>query len=208
MARSSWTDEQREQALMALHDGATLGQVHADTGIPKGTLASWKRRQGEADRQRMQEELAYDDPEGHAERTAAAQKRLEQTAAARTKLQHLSTEDRQQLAARLREEVHQLLDRINSPTTYKHVKVVSQGAEAGQVVEVVDVDLELPTAADTKALVTSAAILVDKLQLLTGEATERVDHTGSEPVDLDAEWRQLADAAARGELDPTKAADQ
>lgn len=208
MARQTWSDEQREQALMALHDGATLGQVHADTGIPKGTLASWKRRQGEADRQRMREEAAWSDPEGHAERTAAAQKRLEQTAAARAKLEQITEEDRQQMAARLREEVHQLLDRINSPTEYVHVKVLSDGADAGQHVEEVRVELPLPTAADTKALVTSAAILVDKLQLLTGEATERHENLTGEQLDLDAEYARLVEAAQAGELDPSKAADQ
>lgn len=208
MTRKTWTEDDRERALLALHDGATLGEVHAETGIPKGTLASWKRRQGEQDRQRMLEEAAARDPEGHAERTAAAAKRLEQTAAARTKLEQISEEDRQQMAARLREEVHQLLDRINAPTTYVHVKVISDGADAGQHVEQVEVELPLPTAADTKALVTSAAILVDKLQLLTGEATERHEQLGTEQLDLDAEYARLVQAAQAGELDPSKAADQ
>lgn len=199
--RQQWTPEQREQALMALHDGATLGQVHADTGIPKGTLASWKRRQDEQDRARQLAELEDADPEGFADRTAAAEKRLAQTAAARERRRELDDDDRKQMAARLREEVHQLLDRINAPTVYKHVKLVNQGGDLGQAVEVVEVDLPLPTAGDTKALVTSAAILVDKLQLLTGQATERVDHTGNEQVDLDAEYARLVAAAKAGELD-------
>lgn len=208
MPRQQWSDDQREAALMALHDGATLGQVHADTGIPKGTLASWKRRQDERDREQMRADLFNADPEGWEERTTAAETRLAQTEAARVKRRELDADDRLQMAARLREEVHQLLDRINAPTTYKHVKVVAQGGELGQAVEVVDVELDLPTAGDTKALVTSAAILVDKLQLLTGEATERTEHMTGEQIDLDAEYARLVSAAQSGELHADKAADQ
>lgn len=194
MPRQTWTDEQREQALLALHDGATLGEVHADTGIPKGTLASWKRRQSRDDAQRMVEEL--DTP---ADRAEAAANRRERTAAARAAWSEVKAEDREQMAGRLREEVHQLLDRINAPTVYKHVKVVNQGEGMGSTVEVVDVELPLPSAVDTKALVTSAAILIDKLQLLTGQATERVGQELGE-LDLDREYADLLERAARGEL--------
>lgn len=207
MTRAQWTPEQKENALLSLHDGATLGQVHADTGIPRGTLASWKRRQDKADRDAMQQELAATDPEGYAERTAAAEQRLLQTEGARIRRRELDEQDRLQLAARMRDEVQQLLDRINAPTTYKYVKTVGQG-EGRQEVEIVDVEMDLPNAADTKALVTSAAILIDKLQLLTGQATERHEQMGPEHVDLDAEWKALAAKAAAGDLDPSKAADE
>lgn len=193
MPAAKWSEEQRESALLALHDGATLGEVHAETGIPKGTLASWKRRQGEAERLAMIAEL--DTP---LERAEAAARRREQTAAARQHNTEVNDESRKQLAGRLLDEVHGLLDRINAPTTYKHVKVVNQGEGMGSTVEVVDVDLDLPTPTDTKALVTSAAILIDKLQLLTGEATERTAHMGAGvEVDLDAEWKALQEEAAR-----------
>lgn len=192
MPTKKWTDDDREQALLALHDGATLGQVHADTGIPKGTLASWKRRQSREERDAMVAEL--DTP---ADRAEAAAARRERTAKARQAYVEVTAAARQQLAGRLHDEVHELLDRMNSPTTYVHVKVVNMGADAGSQVETVHVELPLPTATDTKALVTSAAILVDKLQLLTGQATERTEQVGG-PVDLDAEYARLVEAAERG----------
>lgn len=194
MAERRWTDEQREAALLALHDGASLGEVHADTGIPKGTLASWKRRQTEDQRAAMLAEL--DTP---AERAEAAAARRARTQTAREQLAEVTARDRLQMAARLRDEVHGLLDRINSPTEYVHVKVISDGADAGQSVVQEVVQLNLPTAADTKALVTAAALLVDKLQLLTGEATERHEHTGG-PLDLDAEYVRLLEAHQAGDL--------
>lgn len=194
MTRQSWSAEDKECALLALHDGATYNEVHAETGIPKGTLASWRRRQDEDDRRRMVEEL--DTP---ADRAEAAAARRERTRAARETLANVSDENRQQLAARLHEEVHGLLDRINAPTVYKHVKVVSMGGDAGSVTEVVDVETDTPNATDTKALVVSAAVLIDKLQLLTGQATERTEQVGGE-IDLEQELRLLGEAAARGEL--------
>lgn len=205
--RQTWTPEQKEAALLALHDGATLGQVHADTGIPKGTLASWKRRQDQQQRDAMREELAGADPEGYAARTAAAEERARQTEAARARRRDLDEQDRLQMAARMRDEVHQLLDRINSPTVYKVVKTVGMG-DGMQQVEVVEVDMELPNAADTKALVTSAAILVDKLQLLTGQATERHEQLTAEQLNLDEEWRSVAARIEQGKLDASKAADE
>lgn len=207
MARAQWTPEQKEAALLSLHDGATLNQVHADTGIPVGTLSSWKRRQGVAEREAMKQELSAADPEGHAERAAAAAERIERMAAARARWEEVQDEDRKQLAGRTLLEIHQILDRINTPTVYKHVKTVGMG-EGRQEVEVVDVYLDLPNAQDTKALVTSAAILVDKLQLLTGQATERSEHLQPDSLDLDAAYAELVAKAKAGELHPDKAADQ
>lgn len=194
MPKQTWSAEDKERALLALHDGATYGEVHADTGIPKGTLASWRRRQDEDDRRRMVEEL--DTP---AERAEAAAARRERTRAARETLVEVRAEDRSQLAARLHEEVHTLLDRINAPTIYHHVKVVNQGEKMGSTTEIVDVETPTPNASDTKALVVSAAVLIDKLQLLTGQATERTEQVGGE-IDLEQELRLLGEAAARGEL--------
>jgi hypothetical protein len=199
MARQNWSDEDRERALLALHDGATYNEVHADTGIPKGTLASWRRRQSEDEARAMREEL--DTP---AERAEAAAARRERTAAARAAAleakAEVTAEARNQLGARLLDEVHGLLDRMNSPTSYKHVKVVNQGDKLGATVEVVDVDLDLPTAQDTKALATSAAILIDKMQLVTGQATDRLEQMKlGDAIDLDAEYENLVAAARRGE---------
>lgn len=195
MARSTWSDDDRERALLALHDGATYNEVHAETGIPKGTLASWRRRQTEDEARAMRDEL--DTP---AERAEAAAARRARTQAARDKQAEVTEQDRKNLGGRLLDEVHALLDRINSPTTYQHVKVVSQGEGMGSVVEVVPVELDLPTAQDTKALATSAAILIDKMQVVTGQATERIEQMKmGEGIDLDQEYERLVSAAQRGE---------
>lgn len=66
-----------------------------------------------------------------------------------------------------------LLDRIVRPHTLIEVKTVSGGKDMGGSVEVVEVPLSEPLPGDQQRLMTSAAIAIDKIQLLAGEATSR-----------------------------------
>lgn len=84
-------------------------------------------------------------------------------------------------------EVHTLLDQVQEPTTYHHVVTLSGGKDARASAEVVSVDVPHPVAKDQQARVAAVAALVDKLQLLTGQATERHD-LGD--LDMEAKLRQ------------------
>ena len=85
------------------------------------------------------------------------------------------TRHRAELAERLYTEAGQLLDQLHHTTTDRKV-VTSRGEPPA----IVDVDLDKPRFADQKHIVTSAAIAIDKAQLLTGEATERTEATTTE----------------------------
>lgn len=82
-------------------------------------------------------------------------------------LQHLTLAARRaELAERLYAEAGALLDQLWTPATV-HSFDKDGGFHTGE--------LDEPTFRDKQAIVTSAAILVDKAQLLSGEATERPD---------------------------------
>lgn len=66
----------------------------------------------------------------------------------------------------LGQRAQEMLDRMGEPMQMW----VGSGAKPIQV------ELERPPAGVCKDLATTAAILIDKLQLMTGEATERVEH--------------------------------
>lgn len=172
MAARKWTDEQREEALR-LHLEVGPAEASRLTGVPKGTVASWARRQGVETRVVPAREEAVE-----ASALVAEQRRLD-------------------LAAGLLNDVQGLRGRLFARTEYVHVKVVPRGPNLGSDAEQVVVDLDQPVPADQLRLVQAIGVLIDKVQLLTGEATERVDLTGE--YDLEAELRAyqqgLADRA-------------
>ena len=58
-------------------------------------------------------------------------------------------------------------------------------------------DLAQPTFADQTKIMTSVAIAVDKIQLLTGQATSREEHTVTDRRALEAQAAELDELAAR-----------
>lgn len=69
--------------------------------------------------------------------------------------------------------VDTLVDEVTAPHEMIDVKVVGGGKDAAASIETVRTWIPSPVPADKQRLVTSAAIVIDKLQLLTGEATSR-----------------------------------
>lgn len=165
-----YTDQQRADAL-ALYVEHGLAETHRRTGIPRGTLSSWQQRAG----------VQTADPDGSRARA--------RTAAARARWEELSEDRRQELAARLLAEAHILLDQVQEPTTYHHVVTLSGGKDEAARSEVVEVELPHPVAKDQRDRMQAVGIAVDRLQLLSGEATARLA-TDLGGLDLEAELRQ------------------
>ncbi len=72
-------------------------------------------------------------------------------------------------AERLYVEANQLLDKMYEPTVEK--KAISYAALG--TYEVAEIERDSPTFSEQKNIMTSAAIAIDKAQLLAGEATDR-----------------------------------
>lgn len=176
MAAKRWTDEQRDEALRLFrsHGPAEASRL---TGIPKATVASWARRHQVQTNVVVEREEAVE-----ASALQAEQRRLD-------------------LAASLLGDVQGLRARLFAPLDYAHVKTVSGGKDSPGEVETVWVSCDQPVPADQLRLAQAMGVLIDKVQLLTGEATERVDLTGE--YDLEAELRAYQQGLAdRGTVKP------
>lgn len=154
-----YSPERKAEALDLL---ATVGKAEAGrrTGIPVGTIAAWGSRCGVA---------------APAEQPA----RQAQVAARAATI----AERKGKLAERMLGKAEAILGQLDAPVTEKVVKVVGQGYQLGSAVEIVEVTYDRPPTADQKRIVDAVAVLVDKVQLLTGEATSRPEMlNGAEPV--------------------------
>lgn len=172
MAARRWTEEQQAEALQLYLEVGTT-EAGRRLGIPKGTVASWARRAG------VETRVVPPATEAAVESSAllAEQRRLE-------------------LADNMLGDISGLRARLFAPMTYVHVKSEGHGEGRSSAVQV-HVDMDQPVPADQLRLVQAIGTLVDKVQLLTGQATERHDLTGE--YDLEAELRAyqqgLADRA-------------
>lgn len=151
MSRSNYTPEQRAEAL-ELFTSVGAAQASKRTGIPAGTIASWATRGGIAGEASAQLRTAVE------VRTLTIAER--KATFAETLLGH---------AVRIAAQLEQ-------PTVEKHVKVVGLGQGVGTT-EIVEVHYDRPPTADQKRIAETVAVLVDKIQLLTGEATSRTETT-------------------------------
>lgn len=149
-----WTHEQRDEALRLL---AEVGKAEAArrTGIPAGTIASWGARAG------------VTAPSAEAQRPALEAKAIS------------VAERKTRLAERMLTEAEAMIGQLHARTVERKPLVVSDGAREGSHVEIAEVVYDRPPTADQKRIVEAVAILVDKIQLLTGDATARIDSTGA-----------------------------
>jgi len=148
--RTRRTAAEKAEALRLV---AEVGQSETArlTGIPHGTIASWAKRSG----------VTSPEP-GLIMKAALAN----QASWATRKVE---------LAHRLTDDLERLRQQLFAPTVERKVVVVSDGATLGSHAEIVDVERDAPTHADQKAIMTTLAIGVDKVLLMLGEATERIE---------------------------------
>jgi len=161
-----WSDHDRAHALDLLTNGTTLADTHHQTGIPKSTLTGWAKDAGI-------------DVARSTEKTAQATKASLEARRAR-------------LASELMEDADRLRRQLFAPCVEKRAMTVSDGQAVGSHVEVVEIERDQPTFAEQAKIMVSLGIAVDKLQLLTGEATERHEHVAPDRTpDAEAEVAQV-----------------
>jgi hypothetical protein len=151
VARTIYTADQKQRALDLAQQ---LGSCEAarQTGIPEGTIAAWRNRAG-----------------------APPTDVLASRAASNQALQLSVAERKARLVANLLGDVERLRGQLFAPTVEKKALTVSDGHLNGAHVEIVDVAYDEPTFPDKRALMTTIAIAVDKILLLSGEATQRTE---------------------------------
>lgn len=118
-------------------------------------------------------------------------------------------EERERIMAKLVDRADHLLDRIVKPHTLIETKIVKdEGQHAGSHVETIETPLSEPLPGDQQRLMTSAAIALDKVLLLAGEATSRSETVeGQTPEQRVARAQMIRDElAARREANETAAA--
>lgn len=153
MAPRTYTDEEKATARERYEADGLAATVEA-TGIPKGTLSAWITK-GEW-------------------RTHAPEKMEAAIATQRASVEA----KRLALALALFDDIDRLRAQLFAPVVERKVVTVSLGRNEGSEAQVVDVRLSQPTFGDQKAITTAVAIDVDKIQVLTGGATERIELTG------------------------------
>lgn len=150
-----WTQDQQDEALRLL---AEVGKAEASrrTGIPAGTIAAWGSRSGTK---------------------APPAAALQEVNAAR-----LATiaQRKAKLAEELLGDIERMRKQLWQPTVECKAMTVSDGSALGSHIEIAEVRLPQPTFRDQKTIVEAVAIALDKVQLLTGEATVRTEALGAE----------------------------
>ncbi len=170
---AQYTDEQKTEAV-ALYAEHGLAYAAADTGITKTSIRRWA---AEAD-------PPVTPPSRADSKTAAATKeRLERM-----------EERKQTLAEGLMDDIAQLRERMFAPCTERKIVTIAGSVKEQGTWQVAEVDRDEPTFAEQKSLMTTIAIAVDKVQVLTGGATQRTEHRYESGVD--AEIRDLTEALA------------
>ena len=165
MARTYTADEKAR--ARAIYEADGLAASVDRTGIPKGTISGWVTRE------RWKTH--------HPEKTRAA------TA---TKLAEVDSR-RADLALGLMDDIARLRDQLFAPCVERKVVTLAGSRYETGTWEVVDIDRDQPTFAEQRSIITSVAIAVDKVQVLTGEATQRIEHKGS-PERTPEQERELA----------------
>jgi transposase-like protein len=147
--RTEYTPEQKAEALAIL---AQAGKAEAArrTGIPMGTIGSWASRAGV---------------------TAPSSEVIAELNASRL---GTMTTRKAALAEQLLGHAVRIAGQLDAPTVEKVVKVVGFGGGVSGT-EVVEVPYDRPPTADQKRIAETVGVLIAQVQLLTGEATSRVE---------------------------------
>lgn len=175
----SYTDEQRTDAV-ELYLAEGLAEAHHRTGIAKSTLRGWLRKAGH-------------DP-------AQVDVRASDKTAAATEARRQDLERRRSdLAVDLMDDVERLRRQLFAPCVERKAVVVSEGRDMGSTVEVVDIKRDQPTFRDQQTILTSAAIAIDKIQVLTGQPSEITGHVDvpERTPEQEAELAKVVELAER-----------
>lgn len=182
--RTAYTEEQKTQALQ-LYVEHGPAEAERQTAIPRRTISSWARRTGTQPAA----------PGKMAEAIAASALTLEQR--------------KQALAGRLLTEVSLLLDQLHEPVVERKIvtlpgKILLAPAEGDEGEPVLtsgwttaEVQRVQPTFAEQKTIMVSAAIAVDKVQVLTGGATHRVAFEGEADREVQSVAAEIIQIATR-----------
>lgn len=153
--RRIYDDEQRAHAIgIALAEG--LGPAARATGIHRQTIHGWLSEDQRDELRRLRRKTAE---ANEAHLIAVATERLA-------------------LAEGLLGDIELLREELFAPCVERQVVTVSDGRDRGSHAEIVDVELAQPNFRDQQRIMTSIAIAVDKVQVLTGQPTSRIDVTG------------------------------
>lgn len=168
MTKASYTDQQREAALRYLQEHP-LAEAARKAGVPKNTLRTWAQKAG----------IRTDDG---AEKTRAAG---EAAAARRHRV-------REENMTAMVEKVADLLGRMDEP--HVDFKVVGGSRDDRGTVE--QVTFPRATSGDVRNYAVSVGVLIDKVRLESGEATDRHEFTG-DPNRVGRLRDELAERRAR-----------
>lgn len=166
-----YTDEQRAEAL-AVYAEQGLAAAAKHSGADKSTIKGW------ADK--------ADPP------VVPPQRGTEKTAAATKARQEQMDEAKFALAEGLMSDIARIRDQMFAPCVERKVVTVAGSVKVEGRWEIVDIDRDKPTFTEQKSIMTTIAIAVDKVQVLTGGATQRTEHRYESGVD--AEIRELTNA--------------
>ena len=159
MQRLQYTPEQKAEALRLL---ATVGQREAAriTGISPGTIGSWGARSG----------VRAPEPDhlGLAARAATL------------------TERKQELADELLTRARRMIAQLDASMVEKKAHVVSDGRGLASRIEVSEVHYDRPPTGAQKQIVETIAILITQVQLLTGNATSRIETNPTTQAEVQA----------------------
>lgn len=153
MTRRTYTDAEKTAALAIVAESG-IAHAHNQTKIPKGTLSKWASAAG----------IETVD----AAKTAKA--REVATASVTIEARRLA------LASGLLDDIETLRGQLFTECTTKQVVNVGIGKGCTKPV-VVEVENSQPTFAEKARIMVSVGIAIDKVQLLTGQATHRIETT-------------------------------
>jgi transposase-like protein len=176
MARNRYTDEQKAEALRIYQEHGA-GEAARRTGIARVTISSWAKRTP------LQPGVATD--------ATVATQRTEQVRASVEVAALTRAQKRDRLVDDLLDDVQWYRQLMRSPTLERKVVTLSGGKDSGAMAEIVDVERDLPTFGDMKNLMWMIGVSIDKVQLLSGEATERHEQLSRESAV--AKFRAFAD---------------
>ena len=160
--KTTYTDAQRQEALRLFCE---LGASEASrrTGIPVATISSWARR------------MVRTEPPAVTPTSPAAPNRLPGTGTI--------AERKGALVLGMLDDIERLRAQLFAPTVEKKALVVNLGGNCGSAIEIAEVHLTQPSYADQNRIVASMTGLLDKVLLLSGDATARVEQTGQQADD-------------------------